>query len=48
MVEAVTTIYDNIHSGLPVQKKRSLENAVFPKMDEFLKSIESFQKLYGD
>src|SRR5690606_12555019 len=48
LMEAVTTIYDNIHRKLPAQKKRSLEKAVLPKMDEFLKAVENFQKLYGD
>ncbi len=48
MVEAVTRLYESVHKNLPAQKKRSLENAVLPKMDEFIKAIENFQKLYAD
>lgn len=48
LMVAITTIYNNIHNGLPPQKKRSMEKAVLPKIDEFLKAVENFQKLYGD
>ena len=48
LVETARAIYKNIQSTLPAQKKRSLENAVLPKMEEFMKAVRDFRKSYED
>jgi len=36
-------IYENVLMGLPNNKQRTFQNAVLPKLDEFLDSIRAFQ-----
>lgn len=45
-VEALQTIYQNIHAGLGVKQQRSLERSVKPQMDAFLKTVADFRKVY--
>ena len=47
LAAAVNMIYQNIHATLPSQVKKSLENTVLPKLDEFLSAVREFQKRYG-
>jgi len=49
LVETVNAIYQNIHAGLPnPQQKRSLENAVLPKLEELLGALKDFQARYNE
>ncbi len=43
LVETVNTVYQNIHTTLPLAQKKSLENIVLPKLQEFLAAIKSFK-----
>ena len=48
LATTVTTIYQNFHATLPgTQHKKSLENSVLPKLEEFIGAIREFQKRYG-
>ncbi|MCB9991285.1 MAG: cyclic nucleotide-binding domain-containing protein [Rhodospirillales bacterium] len=48
LTQTVQSIYKNMENALPAQKKRSLENAVKPKMQAFLDAVADFRKLYDD
>lgn len=47
MADVVAAIYQELHSSLPVQQKKSLEIALLPPMDAFLKAIKDFRTRYG-
>jgi CRP/FNR family cyclic AMP-dependent transcriptional regulator len=46
MVETVRTLYQNLEAGLPGAQKKTLQNAVLPKMEEFLNAAQSFADKY--
>lgn len=47
LIDAVSTIYQNIHATLPAAQKKSLENTVLPKLEDFLKSVKEFNARYS-
>lgn len=47
MLEVVSAIYQELHSSLPVQQKKSLELSLLPPMEAFLNSIKDFRKRYA-
>jgi CRP-like cAMP-binding protein len=47
MLEIVPAIYQELHSSLPVQQKKSLEVALLPSMDAFLAAINDFRRRYN-
>lgn len=46
MADVVSAIYQELHSSIPVQQKKSLELALIPPMDAFLKAIANFRQRY--
>lgn len=46
LTETVTTIYENMQAGLGAAQKKTLQNAVLPKLEEFLASVRAFQDKY--
>ena len=47
MADVVRAIYQELHSSLPAQQKKSLETALVPPMDAFLDAIKDFRSRYG-
>lgn len=47
LVETVNTIYENMQAGLGTAQKKTLQNAVLPRLEEFLNSVRSFQEKYA-
>ncbi len=47
MADVVTAIYQELHSSLPAQQKKSLEISLLPPMDAFLAAIKDFRSRYG-
>lgn len=47
LTETTNIIYDNVLHALPRTQQRTFQNAVLPKLEEFLKSIEAFQEHYN-
>lgn len=47
MADVVRVIYQELHSSLPAQQKKSLETALVPPMDAFLAAIKDFRSRYG-
>lgn len=41
-------IYQNIHDGLPRNQQRTFQNAVLPKLEEFLKALDAFSARQED
>lgn len=48
LTHAVTTIYENMQTGLSAPQRRTLQNAVLPKMEEFLQAVRAFAEKYHD
>lgn len=48
LVDVVRNIYDIIISSLPRVQQKSFENAVLPKLDEFLEAVRNFEDKYSD
>ena len=46
LIETVQTIYENMEAGLGSPQRRSLQNAVLPKMEEFLAAARAFDAKY--
>lgn len=46
MADVVTAIYQELHSSLPVQQKKSLEISLLPAMEVFLNAIRDFRSRY--
>lgn len=46
MSDVVTSIYQELHSSLPVQQKKSLEILLLPPMEAFLKAVQDFKSRY--
>ncbi len=46
MTGMVTSIYQELHSSLPPQQKKSLEVALLPPMEAFLSAIRDFRSRY--
>lgn len=44
LLRAANTIYENIQMSLPPTKKKTLENQVKPKFDEFLMAVKAFEE----
>lgn len=47
MMDVATCIYEELHSSVPAQQKKSVETAILPPLDAFLKAIRDFQARYG-
>lgn len=47
MLAIVPAIYQELHSGLPIAQKKSLELSLKEPMDDFLKAISDFRSRYG-
>jgi CRP/FNR family transcriptional regulator, cyclic AMP receptor protein len=47
MIETVNSIYQNIHASLPPVQKKSLETAVLPPLEVFLKAVQAFKARYN-
>ena len=47
MTDTVNSIYQNIHASLPPAQKKSLESAVLPPLEEFLKAVKAFKARYN-
>ena len=48
MIETTRVIYQNIFSTLPRSQQRTFQNAVLPKLDDFLNTLKSFQERFKD
>ena len=48
LVRAAEAIHDNVKDKLAPNQQHSFEKAIRPKLDDFLKSIDDFKKLYTD
>ena len=48
LVETVNAVYQNIHATLPPAQKKSLENTVLPKLEDFLKAMIEFSARYSE
>lgn len=46
LIETVRAIYSNVAAELPRDQQRTFENAVSPKLDEFLNALRAFQERY--
>jgi CRP-like cAMP-binding protein len=46
LVETVNTIYENMQAGLGAAQRKTLQNAVLPKLDEFLNAVRAFDAKY--
>lgn len=46
LVDTAQIIYQNILSALPKNRQRTYQNAVLPKLDDFLNAIRSFEERY--
>lgn len=46
LVETVTTIYENLYNSVGSAQKKTLQNAILPKMDEFLDAVRAFDEKY--
>lgn len=46
LVQTVTTIYENLYSSVGTPQKKTLQNVVLPKMDEFLNAVRAFEAKY--
>lgn len=46
MIETVNMIYENLQAGLGAAHKKTLQNAVLPKLEEFLESVRAFEEKY--
>ena len=44
--ETTQIIYQNVLSGLPKNRQRTFQNAVLPKLDDFLHAIRAFEEKY--
>lgn len=47
LMDTSKVIYDNVYAALPPAQKRTFENTVLPKLDEFMTAIASFQERFG-
>lgn len=47
LLETVSAIYQELHSSLPVQQKKSLEISLLPPMEAFLAAINDFRRRYN-
>ena len=41
-------IYENVLNGLPRSQQRTFQNAVLPKLDEFMEAVRSFNARFDD
>jgi CRP/FNR family cyclic AMP-dependent transcriptional regulator len=48
LVNIAKNMYDKISVSLPASQKKTLENIVKPKLDDFISAIQSFQEKYKD
>lgn len=48
MLDVVKNIYDAIHSSLPRVQQQSFQNAVLPKLDQFLNAVKAFEEKYSE
>lgn len=47
LTETVTTIYENMQAGLGAPQKKTLQNTVLPKLEDFLTAVRAFQEKYA-
>ncbi|MCD8496822.1 MAG: cyclic nucleotide-binding domain-containing protein [Alphaproteobacteria bacterium] len=47
LVDTSKIIYDNVFASLPATQKRTFENSVLPKLQEFMGAIKSFQDRFS-
>lgn len=47
LMDTSKIIYDNVFSTLPPNQKRTFENSVLPKLDEFMAAIQGFKDRFG-
>lgn len=48
LLDVVKNIYDIIHTSLPRAQQQSFQNAVLPKLDQFLAAIKAFEERYSE
>jgi CRP-like cAMP-binding protein len=48
LTDTTRTIYENVHQTLPRGQQRTFQNAVLPKLEEFLDSIRAFKDRFGE
>ena len=48
MIDTVNTMYENLQAGLGPAQKKTLQNAVLPKLEEFLTAVREFDEKYMD
>lgn len=48
LLDVVKNIYDIIHSTLPRVQQQSFQNAVLPKMEQFLDAVQEFDDRYSE
>ena len=48
LLDVVKNIYDIIHGSLPRVQQQSFQNAVLPKLDEFLQAVQAFEQRYSE
>jgi CRP-like cAMP-binding protein len=46
MIETVNMIYENLQAGLGAAHKKTLQNTVLPKLEEFLNAVRGFEEKY--
>lgn len=46
MIDTVKTIYDNLQSSLGAAHKKTLQNTVLPKLEDFLNAARAFDERY--
>ena len=46
LLDVVRNIYDIIHGSLPRVQQQSFQNAVLPKLNQFLEAVKSFEDKY--
>lgn len=47
LVETSQTIYQNVLAALPRAQQRTFQNAVLPKLDDFMNAVRSFQDRFA-
>lgn len=47
LIDVTNVVYKNVHAGLEAKQRTTLERAVYPRLEAFIKAVDDFKKLYG-
>jgi len=47
LINSVKAAYGSVYDQLEAKQRVSMEKSVLPKLEEFIKAVEDFEKLYG-